>query len=269
MSAHIKLIDTHCHLDLDVFDHDRTRVIEQASAVGIEAFIVPGVLASGWSDIEDLARDCTSVYAAYGLHPQFVENHNGEDLRLLDQWLSRHSAVAVGEIGLDFTARESDRQGQLFYFTEQLALAKQHDLPVILHVRKAHDDVIRHLVHSGIKGGTVHAFNGSLQQADRYIDLGFKLGFGGMLTYPRSSRLRKLASCLPLEAIVLETDAPDMTGAAHQGKRNSPEYLPEILAALAAIRPESAEDIAGVTTLSARKLFQLPLSEEVNVHGFS
>jgi TatD DNase family protein len=153
---------------------------------------------------------------------------------------------------------ELDREQQQRLFERQLAIARDADLPVILHVRRAHDVVLSTLKRLRVRGGVAHAYSGSLEQARQYLDLGFRLGFGGMLTFERSTRLRRLARELPLEAIVLETDAPDLTVASHRGERNSPEYLPECLAALAEVRGEAPAAIAAQTTANARAAFALP-----------
>jgi TatD DNase family protein len=165
--------------------------------------------------------------------------------------------VAVGEIGLDFYLKDLDPDRQQRLFEAQLAMARAAALPVLLHVRKAHDQVLATLRRIRVSGGIVHAFNGSLEQGRRYLDLGFLLGFGGMLTYSGATRLRALARDLPLEGLVLETDAPDMTGAAHRGERNSPEYLPDCLAALAEARGIDPAVVAQTTTASARRLLPL------------
>ncbi len=163
----------------------------------------------------------------------------------------------MGEIGLDFHDPALDRDRQRDLCAAQLAIARDARLPVLLHVRKAHEDMLRLLRDAKVVGGIAHAFNGSLEQARRYLDLGFKLGFGGMLTFERSSRLRRLARELPIEAIVLETDAPDLTVASHRFERNSPEYLPEVLAALAQVRDSAPEQIAAQTTANARAVLGL------------
>ncbi|UCC55199.1 MAG: TatD family hydrolase, partial [Gammaproteobacteria bacterium] len=181
--------------------------------------------------------------------------HSDADLALLEARLARQRPVAVGEIGLDFYRKDPDRVRQQALFEAQLVMARDAGLPVILHVRKAHDQVLATLKRIRVRGGTAHAFNGSLQQAQRYIELGFKLGFGGMLTYDRSAKLRALAQTLPAEAIVLETDAPDMVVAQHRGERNSPEYLPDCLVALATVRDEPLAAVAARTTENAREVF--------------
>ncbi len=248
----MELIDTHCHLDVAEFDPDRSAVLARARANGVAAIVVPGVLAPGW---DYLLRFCDSepdLYPALGLHPVYLEQHRQTDLPALERLLAGHRPVAVGEIGLDYFVTGLDRQRQQALFEAQLAMARAVNLPVILHVRKAHDPVLTTLKRIRVPGGIAHAYNGSLQQAQQYIDLGFKLGFGGMLTYERSRRLRELAQRLPAEAIVLETDAPDLTVARHRGSRNSPEYLPDCLAALAEARGESPEALARQTSANAR-----------------
>lgn len=163
-------------------------------------------------------------------------------------------------VRLDSILPERGNKGeQLQYeiFEKQLAIAKDASLPVILHVRKAHEEVLQQLKKIGVVGGTAHAFNGSLELAQRYINLGFKLGFGGMVTYEKSTKLRELVKQLPLESIVLETDAPDMSPSAHYGERNSPEYLPEIAQVIADLRDMDVEDVMRITTTNAREIFRL------------
>ena len=175
-------------------------------------------------------------------------------------YATRLQHVGVGEIGLDFYDKGADREAQLAMFEGQLAIAREHGLPVILHVRKAHDEVLGLLHSAGVRGGIAHAFNGSRQQAGKYIEMGFKLGFGGMLTFERSRKLRELARGLPLDALVLETDAPDMTVSRFRGQRNSPEYIPLVLEAMASVRPEAADRIAAATTRNAVEVLGLPMA---------
>jgi TatD DNase family protein len=253
----MELIDTHCHLDLAAFDPDRMAVLERARARGVAGIVVPGVEAAGWASLLQLCAAETDLFPALGLHPVFLEQHDESDVRQLELLLARQRVVAVGEIGLDYAIPGLDRDRQQRLFEAQLECARAAGLPVILHVRKAHDQVLATLKRIRVRGGTAHAFNGSLQQAAQYIELGFKLGFGGMLTFERSTRLRALAQALPLESLVLETDAPDMTVVQHHGERNSPEYLPYCLAALVAARDQAPEAIAYQTTANARDVFQL------------
>lgn len=251
------LIDTHCHLDVPEFDPDRDRVLTEARSRGVGAIVVPAIHAAGWPGLLALCRRAPDLYPALGLHPVYLDRHQASDLVVLEGLIARESPVAVGEIGLDFILRDLDRERQRDLFVRQLRLAAAADLPVLIHARKSHDQVLAALRRNPVPGGIIHAFNGSLQQAHRYLDLGFKLGFGGMLTFDRSSHLRALAVALPLNALVLETDAPDMTVAAHRGERNSPAYLPDVLAALAVLRGLDAEYLAEQTSRNACQVLGL------------
>jgi TatD DNase family protein len=165
--------------------------------------------------------------------------------------------VAIGEIGLDFFVRGLDGGTQEFFYVEQLKIAREYDLPVLLHCRKANDQILKQLRKIKLRGGIAHAFNGSPQQAQMFIDLGFKLGFGGAFTWPRANNLRRLAVDLPLEAIVLETDSPDIPPVWIGGGRNAPGELPRIAQTLADLRKVDVSTIAAVTTQTARDLFGL------------
>ncbi len=257
MMVVMEIIDTHCHLDFEVFDADREQVLQEARDVGLIGIVVPGTHQQGWQSLVSICAAHDALYPAIGLHPMFLEQHKESDLGLLEQTIEQTRPVAIGEIGLDARDSELDMDKQLFYFKQQLCIAQEKELPVILHILKTHEQALTLLKKYPVCGGTVHAFNGSLQQAEQYIELGFKLGFGGMLTYERSSKLRKLATALPLESIVLETDAPDMTVFQHQYERNSPVYLPYCLEALAEVRNEQPEVIAEQTTLNAKCVFNI------------
>ena len=245
------LVDTHCHLDVNAFDEDRAHILQRCQTLGINKIVIPAIQRQSWDQLLTLCSADERLFPALGLHPMFMENHQPNHLDDLSHYLTQRSVVAIGEIGLDFYHGKPNRAQQQSYFEAQLQIAVEHQLPVILHVRKAHDETLRLLKQASLPGGIVHAYSGNEQQAKHYIDLGFKLGFGGMLTYERSRKLRTLATKLPLEAIVLETDAPDMVVAQHQGQRNSPEYLIHCLAALTEIRQQSTESIAQQTTLNA------------------
>ncbi len=251
------LFDTHCHIDVSEFDPDRSQVLARCRAVGVTRMLVPAVLAQGWTFLRDLCRQEDGLQPAFGLHPVYLDQHRAADIEALATWVARERPVAVGEIGLDYFVDTLDRERQQQLFEAQLRIAREADLPVILHVRKAHDQMLRTLKRIRVRGGIAHAFNGSLQQAQQYIELGFKLGFGGMLTFERSTKLRHLARELPLESLVLETDAPDMTVAAHRGERNSPEYLPDCLRALADVKDRDPEQIAALTTRNALEVLGL------------
>ncbi len=250
------MIDTHCHLDFAAFDADRDEVFERAKISGLTGFVIPAVKQSSWQALIKLCAQYDNVYYALGLHPIFIREHQADDVQLLRDSVESSQPVAIGEIGLDFYDRSLALEKQLDLFERQLAVACDVQLPVILHVRKAHQEVLACLEKFPVTGGVVHAFNGSMQIAERYMEHNFKFGFGGMLTYERSSKLRKLAKQLPLESIVLETDSPDMTVEAHRGQRNSPEYLPDCLAALAQVREMDIDVVAEQTTHNAYDLFE-------------
>jgi TatD DNase family protein len=251
------LIDTHCHLDVGEFAADRDAVLERARARGVTGIVVPGVLAETWDELLACCAGDANLFPALGLHPVYLTRHRDTDVVRLEQCVASHPLLAIGEIGLDYHVEGLDRARQQTLFEAQLEIARSCGLPVILHVRKAHDTVLATLQRIRVSGGICHAFNGSLQQAARYRELGFRLGFGGMLTYERSRRLRALAHDLPLEDIVLETDAPDMTVAQHHGERNSPEYLPYCLAALAQVRAMPEPEVAARTTANARAVLRM------------
>lgn len=254
----MNIVDTHCHIDTAAFDQDRDAVLTRCQQAGVRRIVVPGIMASTWDKLLKICdiqpESAPSLYPSLGLHPVYLQQHTPADVEMLEKYVEQHRPIAVGEIGLDFYLQELDRDRQLSLFKAQLTVAANAALPVLMHVRKAHDEVIACLRKITLTGGICHAFNGSLQQAQQYLDLGFKLGFGGMLTYERSHKLHRLAKQLPLDAIVVETDAPDMTGASHHGQRNSPEYLPESLQALAELRDEDLHSVAEQTTANAEAI---------------
>ncbi|MGB9493802.1 MAG: TatD family hydrolase [Azonexus sp.] len=246
------LIDTHCHLDAAEFDADRDAVHAAALAGGVERIVVPAVAVDGFFRLKTIVARYPGCVAAYGIHPLYVKQAQDGDLALLRSWLEREQPVAVGEIGLDHYVTDGDPQRQEYFFVEQLKLAREFKLPVLLHVRRAVDQVLKQLRRIQVPGGIAHAFNGSRQQADEFIKLGFKLGFGGSMTFSGSSRIRALAAELPLEAIVLETDAPDIPPVWLAGGRNAPGELPRIAAVLSELRGIPVGEIASSSCLAAR-----------------
>ena len=244
----MKLIDSHCHIDFAAFDHDRQAVLEACEKKNIYRIVVPGVTEESWSKLLEVCTKTDICKPALGLHPVFIDQHQPNHLTKLDQLITQQEVVAVGEIGLDFYLRNLDKEKQELYFSKQLIIAKKHSLPVIIHNRKAHDQALKLLRENPVPGGIIHNFGGSIQQAYKYIELGFKLGFGGMLTFDRSRKLRLLAKQLPIESIVLETDAPDLTVEPHRGTRNSPEYLGFVLEAVAEIKNLDPKEVADITT---------------------
>ncbi|PHR29929.1 MAG: DNAase [Desulfotalea sp.] len=254
----MKLIDSHCHLNADLLASQTTKIISDANAVGVDKFIVPGVIAAQWNTQLQLGSLHNGIYCGAGLHPLFLEHHHRKDLIKLEELCQQNLLVAIGEIGLDFYHGREREAEQIMLFEEQLSIADNANLPIILHVRKAHDQVLATLRKKQLaKGGTVHAFNGSIQQAKQYIDLGFAIGIGGAITYPRAKKLRKMAALLPEEAILLETDSPDMVVAGKGRGPNLPQYLIEILHVLAKLRQITPERLAEAITLNTKRAFNL------------
>jgi len=254
----MELFDTHCHLDFSAFDNDRENLLQTCAINGVNKIVIPGVSHQNWDDVLQLCSGHSSLYPALGMHPCFTEKHHLSDIDTLERLLSTNqNIVAIGEAGLDFYEKTADRQRQLDILIPQLNLAQRLIKPVLLHVRKAHADMLLILKKHSVPGGIIHAFNGSLEQAQEYIELGFKLGFGGTLTFPGANRIHRLARELPLESIVLETDSPDMAGARHKGQRNSPEYLPEYLQALSDLRQQPILEVAEQVYKNSLRIFNL------------
>ena len=247
------LIDTHCHLDAAEFDADRDAVHVAALAAGVKRIVVPSVTVDGLNRLKICVTRYPGCVAAYGIHPLYVMQASESDIATLAHWLRMENPIAVGEIGLDHFVTDIDYARQEWFFIAQLKLAKEFDLPVILHVRRAIDPILKQLRRFKLKGGIAHAFNGSRQQADEFIKLGFKLGFGGAMTYSGSTRIRALAASIPLENIVLETDAPDIPPEWLNRGRNSPAELPRIAQVLADLRGVSLEEVTRVTSEAARQ----------------
>lgn len=249
-------IDTHCHLDASEFDADRPQVVARAQASGVCQWVIPAVAAVGFERAERMAL-VPGAFLAWGLHPVYLTQHEVTDLQLLEQQIQRHRPVAVGEIGLDFFLKALDRDAQLALLRAQLKLANDYALPVILHCRKANDELVRELRRFGVRRGIVHAFNGSDQQARAFIEQGMCLGIGGNVTFERARTIRHLATTLPMESIVLETDAPDMPPAFAWHKRNEPAFLRLIAEVVAGLRSVSLETLSRVTSDNASRVLNL------------
>jgi len=265
-------IDTHCHLDAPEFEADRDAVRATARAAGVGLCVLPAVQRGDWSKVQHLAAQHGDAYAL-GIHPLYVPQAREQDLQALDQALAEAAGdprlVAVGEIGLDFfvpaLCTPEMRARQWAFYVAQLRLAKQHGLPVILHVRRSADGLLKGLRQVGSAGGIAHAFNGSAQQAQAFMGLGFALGFGGALSFDGASRLRGLAQSLPMSALVLETDAPDIppqwlyqtAEARAQGVpqgRNTPAELPRIAQVLADLRDMPLADLQAEALANALRV---------------
>lgn len=260
-------VDTHCHLDAAEFGAERDAVRQAARAAGVAHLVIPAVARANWTEALELAHRHGDSYAL-GIHPLYTPRAGEEDIAALRALLQARSGdphlVAVGEIGLDFFVPGLDERRQIWFYEQQIRLAREFDLPVILHVRKSSDRLLKTLRAHRVAGGIAHAFNGSAQQAQAFIDLGFKLGFGGAVTYERALKLRELAATLPLDALVMETDAPDIaphwlyTTAAQRAQgqpqgRNSPGELPRIAQEVASLRGMPATQLAQATSANARQ----------------
>lgn len=242
-------IDTHTHLDFADFDGDRQAVLADSDRLGVRRLLVMGVTRSNWDTLWTLVENDPRLYAAFGLHPVFLDEHQPEDLQHLRDRLERHAGdprcCAVGEFGLDYYIEEPDRERQQQLFEAQLQIAADVDLPVLLHVRRAHAPVVAALKRYQLRrAGIIHAFSGSYEEAREYIRLGFKLGMGGAATWPQAKRMHRVIAQLPAESLVLETDCPDMAPAFRPYQRNSPQNLPQICARLAELRGETAQQFA-------------------------
>lgn len=276
------LIDTHCHLDAIEFEADREQVIQRAQANGVGAIIIPAVSVANLDAVRHLAHSFTGGYYALGIHPICVPAALESDLSVLElaiqDALSDPKLLAIGEIGLDYFIPEltqpAMREKQERFYTAQLDLAQRYSLPVIIHVRRSHDILLKHLRRRPCIGGIAHAFNGSAQQAQQFIDLGFALGFGGAMTFDRALQIRRLAVSLSLEDLVLETDAPDIPpawlGLDGQGQwgssvpkpRNEPAEVGRMADVLAALRGVTREQLVAATWVNARRV--LPRLRYVN-----
>ena len=263
------LIDTHSHLDATEFAADRDSIFDYSCKAGITHIVVPAVEPMNFEAVLACCTRYPGCFPAYGIHPLFIGKLARNELNDVRTWLEQQSSgdfppVAVGEIGLDFYQPGVDAAQQEFYLAEQLNIAHDLDLPVLLHVRRSVDQVLKYVRHSGVRGGIAHAFNGSRQQADAFLGLGFKLGFGGAMTYPGSKRIRQLAATLPIEAIVLETDAPDIPPCWLSGDRNSPAELFRIAQTFAELRGiDLAQAVAATSdnALSVLRLQKQPLQK--------
>ena len=253
----LDLIDSHSHFDVAEFDGDRTHALARARAAGVRRQIVPAIDAAGFVRVRELCAREHGLYPAYGLHPMYLAEHRPEHLQELEQWIERERPVAVGECGLDFFVPGFDADTQREYFHRQLELAREFDLPLILHARRAVDEVTAAIRRIGNLRGVVHSFSGSVEQAQHLWKLGFCLGLGGPLTYPRAHRLREIVATMPLEYLLLETDSPDQPLHGHQGQRNEPALLAEVCVCVARLRGVEPEEVAAATTRNCERLFRL------------
>ena len=283
------LIDSHIHLDDPRFDPDRQTLLSNARQAGVAAWVVPAISARFWPRLSAVCASCPDTYATYGIHPLFLADYQSAHLQQLEDLLNNRQGVtaepayAVGECGLDYyQVKDRESAGhrlQKTVFASQLQLAKAANLPIIIHARGAVEDVILMIRDSGHRNGVVHSYNGSYEQAKRLIDLGYSLGFGGAVTYTRASRLRKLVTQLPMDALLVETDAPDQSDAGlndtglnntnlnnndqdsvrQPPTRNLPDRLPAITQVIASLKGMDADAFNDATSLNAIKRFNLTI----------
>ncbi len=249
------LFDSHSHLDAPEFEHDRHEVILRAQAEGVKQQLLPAVEYSSWSHLKAVCDQYAGLYPAYGLHPMFLSSHRHEHIPALRSWIEQEKPNAVGECGLDFFVEGLDAEQQRFYFIEQLKLAREFELPVVVHARRAVDEVIASIKKIGVSHGVIHSYSGSEEQARQLFNLGFSLGIGGPVTYDRAQRLRRLVKDMPIEFLLLETDSPDQPNADYRGLRNEPARMIDVLKIVAELRKRSEEEIARVTTANAEAMF--------------
>ena len=253
----LDLIDSHSHIGVAEFDPDRDQVLARARVAGVRRQVVPAIALAGFDKLRLLCRNENGLHPTYGLHPMYLAEHRPEHLDALGEWIARERPIAVGECGLDFYVDGLDAETQRLYFHRQLELARDFALPLILHARRALDEVIAALRSTGNLSGIVHSFSGSEEQARQLWKMGFCIGLGGPVTYERARRLRSIAAQMPLEFLLLETDSPDQPLHGHQGARNEPALLTEVCDCIAQLRGVSAEEIAIATTQNAERLFAL------------
>lgn len=254
-------IDSHCHFDFPPFAGDEDRSLARARAAGLQAIIVPATEADHFARILALTERDPLLWGALGLHPIMLARHNEAALAQLEACLAPRPAriVAIGEVGLDLFIDDPQLARQQALLQAQLRLAQRYDLPVILHSRRSHDQLAACLRRTDVpRRGVIHGFAGSLQQAQTFLQLGYLIGVGGTISWPRAQKTRRVIAQLPLSALVLETDAPDMPLCGWQGQPNRPERVVQVFQALCALRREPPADIAATLEENARRLFGLP-----------
>jgi len=265
----IKTIDSHIHFDDDRFDDDRDATYQRATQAGVCAMVLPAVHHDRWDKLFNLTLQYQNLFATAGLHPCYMQHHTEAHLAALDKTLATLNCVAVGECGLDGKIN-TDMEIQKHYFHKQLLLAAKHELPTIVHANGAVEDVISSIKNHGSNTlGVVHSYNGSIEQANRLIDMNYMLSFGGAVTFSRATRLRKLVKQIPLSSIMIETDAPDqpphldrnISTNANRKPRNEPAYLNKVLNAIAEIRNSNPQHIAEHSNANACELFKLNAKE--------
>lgn len=252
-----KLVDAHCHLDFEVFDPDRLQVLQRAADKNISDIIIPGTQKKYWQRIRSLCSTHDNLHACYGLHPYWVKQHDPRDIAQLGHFIEANKPVALGECGLDFRPQQANKALQLEFFEAQLTLAKEYQLPVVIHSVNATETIIQTLKKHKNLTGMIHSYSGSLEQAKQLIDLNFYISIGGSVTYERANKIKKVAANIPLTSLLVETDAPDQPDFLHSDKRNEPAFLINTVETIAALRKSNSEEISRQTTTNAKHLFRL------------
>lgn len=253
------MIDSHCHLDLVAQQIDVQRVLREAKQQGVEKIIVPAINEGNWARVQMLGEKNKGVYYALGFHPQFLDEISESSLDNLASRITPlvpQKCVAIGECGLDFYHGRENEALQKHYLNTQIDIANLSQLPILLHCRKAHQDLVALLKRNPPQnGGVVHGFSGSVQQAMDFIKLGLKIGVGGVITYPRAKKTRATIATLPLESLLIETDAPDMPLSGYQGLPNEPKMINMVLTSLIELRNESEQTVASQLTINGKLTF--------------
>ncbi len=265
------LIDAHCHLDFEIFDKDREKVLQRAKKNNISDIIIPGTQKKYWHRIntlcrrnkeEETAQGNIKLHACYGLHPYWTEWHQLQDIKTLEKYLAENKSVALGECGLDFRPKHTnnkyaDKKTQTEFFDAQLGTAHNLQIPVVIHSVNATEDVIQSIKKFKNLNGMIHSYSGSTEQAKQLIDLNFLISIGGSVTYNQSKKIKKVVSEVPLSSLLVETDAPDQPDQNNQGKRNEPAFLINTVKEISQLRNETEQTIAQQTTMNAKKLFRI------------
>lgn len=251
------LFDSHSHLDAPDFDGDREAVLRRARDAGVAEQLVPAVDHDSWPKLREICAADPGLHPAYGLHPMYLSQHRPEHLPALREWIVRERPRAIGECGMDFFVDGLDAEQQRYYLRKQLELAREFDLPVVLHARRAVEEITAMLRGIGGLRGVIHSYSGSEEQARQLFGLGFMLGIGGPVTYDRAKRLHRLVAAMPLEFLLLETDSPDQPDALHRGQRNEPAQLTLVLETVARLRNADPDELASATSANARRLLRL------------
>ena len=252
-----QLIDSHCHLDFEIFDNDRPQIMQRAKDNNICDIVIPGTEKKHWHRINQLCAEHKNLHACYGLHPYWVNHHKEQHIRQLEKYLSANNPVALGECGLDFRPQQADKKIQLNFFEAQLAIAESFRLPVVIHSVKAGEAVIQTIKKFKQLAGMIHSYSGSIEQAKQLIDLNFFISISGSVTYNNTKKIKAVVKEIPLTSLLLETDAPDQPDQKNSGKRNEPAYLINTLDVISALRDEQREIIAKQTTSNAKTLFNI------------